>query len=101
MNPQVVPSSIERVDKPWGHELIWAKTKTYVGKVLVIKKGQKLSLQYHREKEETLFLARGKMILVRESFDSNGDSNGDGKLIETTVNPGEAYHVPPGAKHRM
>lgn len=84
---------VQRVDKPWGHELIWAKTKDYVGKVLHVKKGQRLSLQYHRIKEETMFVAKGCMILVFES-----DS---GKLEEITMNAGEAHHIPTGKKHRV
>ena len=85
--------SVEKVSKPWGHELIVAKTEQYVGKVIVILKGHKLSLQYHREKEETLFLFSGLMTLVHE--------NDRGELIETTMRPGDSFHIPPGAKHRM
>ena len=48
---------VGRVDKPWGYELIWAKTKDYVGKVLHVNKGHQLSLQYHKTKEETIYLA--------------------------------------------
>ncbi len=84
---------IERVEKPWGHELIWAKTKDYVGKLLFVKAGHKLSLQYHREKEETIFLQTGKMILVFE--------NAQGKLEEIPLTPGEAHHIPVGKKHRF
>lgn len=93
MNVHAIPFSINKIDKPWGHELIIAKTSAYVGKVLVIKKGHRLSLQYHREKEETLFLARGHMTLVHE--------DGDGRWVETLMKPGDSYHIPPGAKHRM
>jgi uncharacterized protein YndB with AHSA1/START domain len=59
--------TIQRVEKPWGYELIWAKTKDYVGKVLHINKGHKLSLQYHRQKEETIFISSGKMNLIFEN----------------------------------
>ena len=85
--------SVQRVDKPWGHELIWAKTKDYVGKILHVKKGQRLSLQYHRIKEETMFVAKGRMILVFES-----DA---GMLEEITMEAGEAHHIPTGKKHRV
>jgi mannose-6-phosphate isomerase len=85
--------TIQRVDKPWGHELIWAKTKDYVGKVLHVKKGQRLSLQYHRIKEETMFVAKGRMILVFEAA--------DGRLEEITMEAGEAHHIPTGKKHRV
>ena len=85
--------NITKVEKPWGHELIWAKTKDYVGKVLHIKKGHKLSLQYHREKEETVMVWSGKMILVFE--------NDKGVLEEIPLSAGEAHHIPTGKKHRM
>ena len=50
-----------RVEKPWGHELIWAHTDRYVGKILHIKAGQALSLQFHEEKDETIFVLSGKL----------------------------------------
>jgi mannose-6-phosphate isomerase len=84
---------VKRVEKPWGYELIWAKTGDYVGKVLHINKGHKLSLQYHRMKEETFFVATGKMMLVFE--------NDKGVLEEILMNAGEAHHIPVGRKHRM
>jgi mannose-6-phosphate isomerase-like protein (cupin superfamily) len=84
---------IQRVEKPWGYELIWAKTGDYVGKVLHINKGHKLSLQYHQKKEETIFVQTGKMNLVFE--------NEAGKLEEILLLPGEAHHIPVGRKHRM
>lgn len=85
--------SIQRVDKPWGHELIWAKTKDYVGKVLHIKKGHKLSLQYHEIKEETIMVWSGKMLFVFE--------NEKGEMTEIPMNAGDAHHIPTGRKHRM
>ncbi|MGZ3689766.1 MAG: cupin domain-containing protein [Bdellovibrionota bacterium] len=84
---------ITRVEKPWGYELIWARTGDYVGKMLHINKGHKLSLQYHRQKEETIFVKTGVMMLVFE--------NDQGVLEEITLNPGEAHHIPTGRKHRM
>lgn len=84
---------IQKVEKPWGYELIWAKTKDYVGKVLHINQGHKLSLQYHREKEETIFLQSGKMNFIFE--------NDAGELIEVLLMPGDAHHIPTGRKHRM
>src|SRR5207248_7402036 len=57
------PMTMRRVDKPWGHELIWAETARYVGKVLHIRAGQRLSRQYHRVKEETLMVQSGEMDL--------------------------------------
>jgi mannose-6-phosphate isomerase len=84
---------IQRVEKPWGYELIWAKTKDYVGKVLHINQGHRLSLQYHRQKEETILVQSGKMTLVFE--------NEQGKLEEILLVAGEAHHIPVGRKHRM
>jgi len=83
----------KKVEKPWGHELIWAKTAQYVGKVIHIKKGHKLSLQYHKIKEETFYLMSGKMTLVFE--------NDEGTLEEKTMKPGDVHHMYPGKKHRM
>jgi mannose-6-phosphate isomerase len=85
--------AIQRIEKPWGYELIWAKTKDYVGKVLHINKGHKLSLQYHRQKEETIIVQSGKMTLVFE--------NDQGVLEEILLSAGEAHHIPVGRKHRM
>ena len=85
--------TIRQIQKPWGYELIWAQTKDYVGKVLHINKGHKLSLQYHEKKEETIFVSSGKMSFVFE--------NDDGAMEEILLNPGEAHHVPVGRKHRM
>lgn len=84
---------IQRVEKPWGHELIWAKTKDYVGKVLHIKAGGKLSLQYHQVKEETIYVTSGKMLFVFE--------NDQGVMEEILMLPGDAHHIPTGRKHRM
>lgn len=84
---------ITRVEKPWGYELIWAQTANYVGKVLHIRQGHRLSLQFHRIKEETIFLQSGKMNLV---FEDQG-----GTLREIILTPGEAHHIPTGRKHRM
>ncbi len=85
--------SIQKVEKPWGHELIWAKTQQYVGKILHINKGHKLSLQYHRIKEETILLYSGKMSFIFE--------NEQGVLEEIILEAGQAHHIPTGRKHRM
>lgn len=79
---------IERVHKPWGHEMIFARTKKYVGKILVINKGHRLSLQLHRRKHETLIVQRGRLKLTL------------GKKTRT-VRPGTAFEVPPGMVHRF
>ncbi|MEZ4749891.1 MAG: cupin domain-containing protein [Bdellovibrionota bacterium] len=85
--------TVERTDKPWGHELLWGKTQQYVGKLLFIKAGESLSLQYHKEKEETIFLESGEM-----QFEC-GPSESDLQTI--TLLPGEGFHIPPGYVHRM
>jgi mannose-6-phosphate isomerase-like protein (cupin superfamily) len=86
-------SVVRRVDKPWGYELIWAITDAYVGKILHIERGHKLSLQYHRTKVETFLLYTGAMLLVVE--------DDQGALRETVLGPGDTHHVPAGRKHRM
>ena len=53
----------EIVEKPWGHEEIWAKTDRYVGKILTINPGHRLSLQYHEEKEETIYVLEGVLVV--------------------------------------
>lgn len=83
---------VERVDKPWGYELIFARTRQYAGKILHVNPGEALSLQYHECKEETLYLLSGQYELTIEQ---------DGELLELTVKPGEAFHVAPGVRHRM
>ena len=82
-----------KTDKPWGYELLWAHTADYVGKVLHIRKGHKLSLQYHERKEETMMLYSGRMLLVLE--------DDAGVLRDIHVAAGESYHIPVGRKHRM
>ncbi|MBA3541786.1 MAG: cupin domain-containing protein [Deltaproteobacteria bacterium] len=83
----------QTVDKPWGHELIWAHTDRYVGKILHIRKGEALSLQYHRVKDETIMLLSGRMELV--SFE-DGESPQSRELA-----PREPVHITPGLRHRM
>ena len=85
-------SQVRRVDKPWGYELIWARTGDYVGKILFIRKGHKLSLQYHNVKEETILLHAGSMIFTAEE---------NGSLVQKRLAPGDSHHIPPGMKHRM
>ncbi len=82
-----------RVDKPWGHELIWAKTDRYVGKILHIKAGEALSLQYHRVKDETIMVLRGRMQLV---FFTDGEPPKSREL-----GPLEPFHITTGLRHRM
>jgi mannose-6-phosphate isomerase len=82
----------ERVEKPWGYELIWARTDRYAGKVLCIRAGHALSLQFHRRKDEVIHLWQGEMLLEVEE---------KGKLVARDMRAGESYHIKPGVKHRM
>ena len=82
-----------RVEKPWGHELIWAETESYVGKVLHIRAGEALSLQFHNRKDETIHLLRGRLRLVVGPSES--------ALQEVVLEAGDGYHIPPGTVHRM
>ena len=82
----------KRVPKPWGYELIFAKTSRYVGKMLHINRGESLSLQYHEMKEETLYVVRGQLKLTIES-------DGDRRVL--SLRAGEAFHIPPRLIHRM
>jgi mannose-6-phosphate isomerase len=83
---------MRRVDKPWGYELVWAETDRYVGKMLHIAKGQKLSRQYHERKDETFFVQSGEMDLEL----------GQGEAMRTLrLIAGESFHCAPRTVHRM
>ncbi|MEN8376843.1 MAG: cupin [Gemmatimonadota bacterium] len=95
MNPASTPGPFvpERVEKPWGHELIWAVAPGYVGKVLVVRAGHALSLQYHEKKDETLHLLRGRVKLwVGSSQD---------ELREVGLEVGESIRLVQGTLHRL
>ena len=81
-----------RVDKPWGHELIWAHTDAYVGKILVIEAGKRLSLQKHAVKDESILVSSGRLRLWLE--------DDDGVVRTQELGPGESRHVPTGRIHR-
>jgi mannose-6-phosphate isomerase len=83
---------VVRVDKPWGHEIIWARTERYVGKLLHINAGGRLSLQYHRVKDETIHVLLGQMLFIVEE---------EGALVERRLVPGDSYRISPNTKHRM
>src|SRR5687767_15846705 len=83
---------VKTVPKPWGHETIWAHTDRYVGKVLHIKAGHALSVQYHNRKDETIHLLSGEMIYrVQEN----------GVLTDMRLRAGESYRNEPGVIHQM
>ena len=81
-----------RVEKPWGYELHWAKTDHYVGKLIHVNAGHALSLQYHNQKDETIFLWSGRMLFEIKEGD---------ELVKREMKPGDAVHVTPPTVHRM
>ena len=85
---------VRRVDKPWGHELIWALTDVYCGKVLFVKAGHSLSLQFHREKDESWLVQSGRARLELGEV-------GQKVLQEEVIGAGAAFHYPPGTVHRV
>ena len=83
---------VRNVEKPWGHEMIWAHTDLYVGKLLHIKAGQSLSVQYHVRKDEVIHLLRGELIYrVQEGDD----------LRDIRLRVGESFRNEPGTVHQM
>ncbi|HYM48961.1 MAG TPA: cupin domain-containing protein [Candidatus Limnocylindrales bacterium] len=88
--PQASPALVR---KPWGWENRFAITERYLGKVIHIDKGEMLSLQYHRQKDETILIVRGVMDLQLE--------NDDGALETLRLEPGMSQRIRPGRKHRM
>jgi mannose-6-phosphate isomerase len=84
---------VKRVEKPWGYELVYAATDRYAGKVIFIKAGEELSLQFHRKKDETIYVQSGRV-----EFEI-GDP---GKPVDTEViAPGRAFHLAAGTVHRI
>ena len=85
---------VRQVDKPWGYELIWAVTDVYVGKVLFVRAGHALSLQFHREKEESWLVQSGRAKLEL-------GNTGESVLRTEVVGAGAAFHYRPGTVHRV
>jgi mannose-6-phosphate isomerase len=83
-----------RIEKPWGYELIWALTDAYCGKVLFVRAEHSLSLQFHREKDETLYVQSGRAKVEL------GEA-GEGALSEEIVSAGASFRLPPGTVHRI
>ena len=83
---------MRRVDKPWGHELLFAHTDRYAGKLLVIEAGKRLSLQYHEVKDEAFYVQEGRLRLTIDR---------DGELTVEELGPGEHRHIPPHTRHRF
>jgi mannose-6-phosphate isomerase len=84
----------EKVEKPWGHELIWSKTDRYAGKILFVKAGESLSLQFHKVKDEAWYILSG-----RAELELGGP--GESILNSEVVAAGAAFHFPPGTVHRV
>ncbi len=84
---------VKRVEKPWGHELIWAHTDRYVGKILHINAGESLSLQYHERKDETIHVLHGRMVFLV--------GRGEEELQRVELEEGMSFRIRPGTRHRM
>ncbi len=80
------------VNKPWGHENIWALTEKYVGKILVIKNGERLSRQFHKEKDETIYVLEGSLLLEIGPEDN---------ICRYTLRPGDSQRISPNTIHRF
>jgi len=85
---------VRKVEKPWGYELIWALTDVYCGKLLFVRAGHSLSLQFHRQKDESWFVQSGRAKLELGEV-------GASMLHEEVIAPGAAFHYAPGTVHRV
>ncbi|HEY8773228.1 MAG TPA: cupin domain-containing protein [Gaiellaceae bacterium] len=83
-----------RVEKPWGWELIWAETEAYAGKILFVKAGESLSLQFHNEKDESWYVLEGRAHVQL-------GAKGERLLEQAVVTAGAAFHFQPGTVHRV
>ena len=84
-------SDIKKIEKPWGYEILWTNSDKYAGKFLHINPESRLSLQYHKKKEETIYVMKGTLLLWEDDNDENFKS----------LNPGSIYHVLPEKVHRF
>ncbi|MBN1643365.1 MAG: hypothetical protein JW856_00875 [Dehalococcoidales bacterium] len=82
-----------KTEKPWGYELLFALTPQYAGKIIFVKKGSRLSLQYHNEKDESMYLLHGKTLFTIQPR--------SGKPTEIVAEPGFSIHLPPMTVHRI
>ena len=92
-DPGVPDREPQRVEKPWGHEIWWAETDDYAGKLLHVEAGQALSLQLHREKDETSYLLSGRLRLIRGSTAD--------ELEGQEIGPGHTWRIEPGVVHSI
>jgi mannose-6-phosphate isomerase len=92
--PQADIYQAPRQDKPWGHEMIFAaRAGQYVGKIIYVTAGHAISLQYHREKEETISVLSGQALILHGPV--------GGELTEQVFGPGDTIHLPAGIVHRV
>jgi mannose-6-phosphate isomerase-like protein (cupin superfamily) len=89
---------VKHVPKPWGHETIWAHTDRYCGKILHIKAGHALSVQYHERKDETVYLLSGEL---RYWVKLDGGPDEPGELQDQHLRVGDAFRVTPGTVHYL
>jgi mannose-6-phosphate isomerase-like protein (cupin superfamily) len=85
---------VRHVPKPWGHETIWAHTDRYVGKILHVKAGQALSVQYHERKDETVYLLSGELKYWVQL-------PGETELRDQRLTTGQSFRITPGTIHYM
>jgi mannose-6-phosphate isomerase len=85
--------SIKRIRKPWGYEIWWAVTDKYIGKILHVYKDHSLSCQYHRIKDETIYVYSGELILELQEAGKERESI---RLL-----PGEGWRITPLTRHRV
>jgi mannose-6-phosphate isomerase len=90
--PKSGPVEVTRVPKPWGHEIIWARTDKYVGKILHINAGHALSVQYHERKDETVYLLSGELKYWVKSGETMTDMH---------LGVGDAFRITPHTIHYM
>jgi mannose-6-phosphate isomerase len=90
------PFAVEpkRVEKPWGYELIWVLTEHYCGKLIHVRAGEQLSLQFHRVKDEAWYVVEGRAEIELAPA-------GDAMPASEVVGPGAAFHFAPGTVHRL
>ena len=93
-NPLTGRGTVTHVPKPWGYEIIWAHTDQYVGKILHINAGEQLSVQYHRQKDETVYLLSGEMIYWVKLLERD-------TLQNMQLKTGESFRIAPGTVHYM
>jgi len=83
----------QKTEKPWGFELLFAHTPEYAGKVIFVRKGHRLSLQYHENKDESMYIYQGKVQIEIEGA--------DGRMTSYIAQPGYCIRIPPFTKHRL